>query len=431
MKILFLTTFDVTWNNEHVFTREVSLALNDNLKGNELVVATMVASKRDKSVTATICAKGLDYRLIDIVGKNRREQIESVTNFISENGIDIVHSNMIEGIDIEACRNLNIPIVNTIHIGGFVCPRGGGFLKYDDSICSQPVGSQCARCMAKDMPFPTLTYALHRLTPDRLKMATAKRLDRFVLYLSAFLRMTTEPKAKQEFAKLANYSHVIAADERLIELLKMNGITERVHLLPHGVKERCRLPMPSIAENTPIKFYFLARAEYSKGLHILVEALKGIPLDKYELHVIGDTAYLGKKSEKYFQRIKKQCESLNVVFDGRVPNDKLEDVIKDYHVMVHSAIFLEIYGIAIAESLSMGRPVLATRCGGAEMQIQDGVNGWLIPPNDADALREAILHIISHREEIVEYGNNAKLPMPLDVYTSKLLEIYTQAIEEI
>ena len=124
------------------------------------------------------------------------------------------------------------------------------------------------------------------------------------------------------------------------------------------------------------------------------------------------------------------AKDINVFFEGRIPNDKLEDTIKDYHVMIHSAIFLEIYGIAITESLSMGRPVLATRCGGAEMQIKDGVNGWLIPPNDVESMRKAILHILANRKEIMEFGSNAKLPMPLPEYINRLTSLYQDIIVE-
>ena len=55
---------------------------------------------------------------------------------------------------------------------------------------------------------------------------------------------------------------------------------------------------------------------------------------------------------------------------------------------------LEIFGLNISESLLMHKPVLATRCGGAEMQIRDGENGWLVEPNNAIALREKMHQIV-------------------------------------
>lgn len=433
MKILFLTTYDVVFCREHFFTREVCLALSDKIKkdyNDELVVATIITNEHPDSDFTNNADNSFDYRIINACGLSYEQQVLILMDHIRDGAYDIVHSNMTEGIDIDACRRLNIPIATTIHIGGFICPRGGGFLRYNDKICNEAVGDQCAKCMAKDMPFPRLTYVLHCMIPSKFKIYLAKKLSRFLFYITPFLRLTTEPIAKRKFVELANYTHIIAADKRLIKILKLNGVDHHVHLLPHGVKQRRQLPMPALKENIPVKFYFLGRAEYSKGLHIIINALKDIPNEDYELHVIGDTAHLGKHSKAYLKQIKRRAKNMNVFFEGRVPNDKLENTIKDYHVMIHSAIFLEIYGIAIAESLSMGRPVLATKCGGAEMQIKDGVNGWLIPPNDVESMRKTILHILANRKEIIEFGANAKLPMPLPEYINRLTNLYQDIIVE-
>ncbi|GLL56612.1 hypothetical protein KUBF_42760 [Bacteroides finegoldii] len=65
------------------------------------------------------------------------------------------------------------------------------------------------------------------------------------------------------------------------------------------------------------------------------------------------------------------------------------------HVSVAASICMEIFGLNISESLAMGKPVLATRCGGAEIQIEDGVNGWLVEPNDVEALKDKMEDIIN------------------------------------
>lgn len=432
MKILFLTTYNVTLFHDHFFTRNVAEELAKECKNQNLQFNIATISPRN------LTNKDLDYKtkdgeiihtkLINVNGCNSRDEIVGkIYKYLENEKPDIIHSQMIEGYDIEAAKRLNIPIVNTIHIGGFICPRGGGdgFLRYDDSICHQPIGKDCAKCMSKNLPFPKLTYLLHKSTPHNLKLKLRENLgNKNIFYLTPFLNLVGTPDDKKKFLELAKYSHKICANDKLIELFKINGISENLHLIPHGVKPRKRLPLPSLEDS--VKFYFLARVQYSKGLHIIIEAFKDIPKDKYELHIIGDTAYLGKKSEKYFNEIKRIANNINIFFDGRVSNDELENVIKNYHVMIHSAIFHEIYGIAIAESLSMGRPVLATRCGGAEMQVKDGYNGWLINPNDVDEMREKILHIINNKNEIIEFANNAQLPHPIEEYTNSLLNIYQE-----
>ncbi len=48
------------------------------------------------------------------------------------------------------------------------------------------------------------------------------------------------------------------------------------------------------------------------------------------------------------------------------------------------------FGNVIVEAMAAGIPVLATRCGGAEGLIADGVHGFLVPPEDPAALATAI-----------------------------------------
>ncbi len=53
---------------------------------------------------------------------------------------------------------------------------------------------------------------------------------------------------------------------------------------------------------------------------------------------------------------------------------------------------------------SFGLPVVATRVGGLEEQIEDGISGWLVPPRDEQALAEAILAVLLDPEEANRRG---------------------------
>src|SRR5688572_3828156 len=47
---------------------------------------------------------------------------------------------------------------------------------------------------------------------------------------------------------------------------------------------------------------------------------------------------------------------------------------------------VETFSIAALESMSLGKPVVLTRIGGAEEQVRHGINGLLFEPGDIDAL---------------------------------------------
>lgn len=428
MDMLFLTTFNVSIEKEHFFTidiwKELSKISNAKLASilfsNKIVEPTITVEKRNEK----------KYYLLTLPTEHIRDEkyiIKNIQLFFHYIKPDIIHSNMIEGYDIIAAKRLNIPIVLTIHIGGFICPRGGGngFLMYNDSICNQKIGKECMKCGCMDLPLPHLSYFLLKAIPKQFITYIANKIkNRNIFYITPLLSKYTHIQNRKQYIQLLNYAHIIAANEQLVHLLKINGIpNSNIHLIPHGVKERQRLPLPDY--NGKIKFFYLGRVQYSKGLHILMKAFEGIDINKYELHIIGDAEKAGHGFE-YQRKIENLSKKLNVTFHGRIPNAEIEKIIRNCHIMVHPTICLEVYGISISESLSMGRPVLATRCGGAEMQIKDNYNGWLIAPNSVSEMKSKIQYIIQHYDEVKTCAKHSSLPQSLENYSLNLQSLYRQ-----
>lgn len=430
MKLLFLTTFNVRLEEEHFFTINVWNELSRHPFAN--LASILFSDNIENSRIDIESRNGRQYYLLKIPQIKRFDNscvIESIAKLFKYVAPDIIHSNMIEGYDIDAAKRLNIPIVLTIHIGGFICPRGGGngFLMYNDSICNQPISDICMKCGCMDLPFPHLSYFLLKISPKALvKIIFDKIKNKNIFYITPLLNKYVYIQKWKQYIQLLTYAHIIAANHRLVHLLEINGIpSNNIHLIPHGVEDRQRLPFPNF--NGKVKFYYLGRIQYSKGLHILMRAFNSIDNDKYELHIIGD-AEPRKKEQRYYSYIRTLAKDKNIIFHNRLPNDRIEDVIKDCHIMIHPTICLEIYGIAISESLALGRPVLATKCGGAEMQIKNGYNGWLVEPNSVLEMRNKIIYIISHFEEVSTCAQRASLPHPINLYGDELQSIYKQLI---
>ena len=126
---------------------------------------------------------------------------------------------------------------------------------------------------------------------------------------------------------------------------------------------------------------------------------------------------------------KKYASNKNIIWHGKVNPDKIYNMIQEYHIQIHPTICLEVFGLNIAEALAMGKPVLATRCGGAEMQIEDEINGWLINPNDTTALRDKMEEIIDNRYQIkTMLSNTTTKVISIREHVDKLNEIYSQIL---
>ncbi len=62
---------------------------------------------------------------------------------------------------------------------------------------------------------------------------------------------------------------------------------------------------------------------------------------------------------------------------------------------VAPSIWPEPLGMVIIEALSKGKAVISTNLGGPTDAIEDGINGFLVPPNDVNALNTAMRKLIS------------------------------------
>jgi len=66
-------------------------------------------------------------------------------------------------------------------------------------------------------------------------------------------------------------------------------------------------------------------------------------------------------------------------------------------------------GITVmTEAMAMGKPVICTRVAGQRDLLEDGVNGLLVPPGDAHALRRAIDYLWSRPDECERMGREGR-----------------------
>lgn len=73
-------------------------------------------------------------------------------------------------------------------------------------------------------------------------------------------------------------------------------------------------------------------------------------------------------------------------------------------VMVLPSYYREGTPRAILEAMSVGRPIITCNVPGCRETVQDGVNGYLIPPQDVDALRDRMLRFIEEPTLIKSMG---------------------------
>jgi D-inositol-3-phosphate glycosyltransferase len=84
-----------------------------------------------------------------------------------------------------------------------------------------------------------------------------------------------------------------------------------------------------------------------------------------------------------------------VLFTGRCGRDKLKDYYSAADIFVTTP-WYEPFGITPVEAMACGTPVIGSNVGGIKFTVRDAETGYLIPPNDPDALADRIADLFKH-----------------------------------
>lgn len=154
-------------------------------------------------------------------------------------------------------------------------------------------------------------------------------------------------------------------------------------------------------------FMWAGRMEYRKGLELLVDVLKSLPLDKYwELILCGDGG-----EREYIQQICSQEPFADrVIFLGKLPYEKVQQIYQETNVFVFPSL-RETTGTVIIEAMAQGIPVICLKQGGGALVVNEET-GFLIPVDNKEkciqCFRNAMLQCICNPSMVKQKGNKAR-----------------------
>jgi glycosyltransferase involved in cell wall biosynthesis len=137
-----------------------------------------------------------------------------------------------------------------------------------------------------------------------------------------------------------------------------------------------------------------------KGTHVLIEALPRVraAVPDVQLVITGhqdDSPYLSRVQQQIRQLKLESCVHLL----GMIPENDLLSWYQHADVFALPSLNVggqfEGFGLVFLEAGASGLPVVGTSGSGIAEAILDGETGFLVPQNDADALAEAIIRLLS------------------------------------
>ena len=209
------------------------------------------------------------------------------------------------------------------------------------------------------------------------------------------------------------------------DLMQTYGLkVPEVHILG-GIGLNLKEYQYSAAPISPVKFIFIGRLLKEKGVFELIDAIRKVKLKYPHAHftVLGaiDHQNMGAlKQEQLDQFINEELFE----YPGHVTN--VQDWLTDASIFVLPS-YREGVPRSTQEAMAIGRPVITTDVPGCRETVVDGVNGFLVPKWDAEALASKMCYFIEHPEQInvmgLESFKIAQNKFDSDKINSKLLDI--------
>ena len=154
------------------------------------------------------------------------------------------------------------------------------------------------------------------------------------------------------------------------------------------------------------RLLYVGRLAAAKGLPILLQSLALLKLASpdIQLTVIGDGE---DRAELEFQVKKLELDPC-VNFVGYQSSESVCQYLQAADIFVMSS-FAEGVPVVLMEAMMAGLPVVATQVAGVSELVEEGVNGFLVPPSDVRLLTERIQSLLADGELRQRLGTQGRL----------------------
>jgi starch synthase len=162
------------------------------------------------------------------------------------------------------------------------------------------------------------------------------------------------------------------------------GISEeKMRLVPYGV-ELARFAPTELQNPDSFDVLFAGSVCLRKGVPYLLEAFESVRHPKKSL------TFVGSVSDDVKRILESQQNSAQgIAILGSKPQPELAKIMSKSHVLVLPSVE-EGFGLVMAQAMATGCPVIASENTGASNLFTNGVEGFITPIRDPDAIREKL-----------------------------------------
>lgn len=235
---------------------------------------------------------------------------------------------------------------------------------------------------------------------------------------------------------------IVCVSENLMDKLIARGIDrDKIHVIPLGVdpeKFNYRISGKRVVEAYNLKdkviVGFVGLLREVAGVDYVVESARTVIERFGNVHflILGE----GRREQYLRNYIKKQGLSDYVTLAGGIPHAEVPEYIAAMDITLAPYTYQAVFHnspMKLFEYMYMGKPAIASDMGQISDVITNGYNGILVPPDDTNALIDAICLLVENEKDRNRMGINARKSVE-NHYTwigkaRKVIEIYHHIVE--
>lgn len=191
---------------------------------------------------------------------------------------------------------------------------------------------------------------------------------------------------------------IIVASSYIKKTLTAYGYNEdKIKIIPYGYPPIAPKKQRERCSSEKLKLLFAGNISQLKGLSYLFKSLEGLE-DKVELTLVGS------KTNNLSTEMNAALAKYNYL--GPLSHELLLKEMHKADILIFPSL-CDGYGMVVTEAMSQGTPVIASENSCGPDFIKHGINGWLVPIQNSEAIRKIIVEILSEPASLKQIGENA------------------------
>ena len=214
----------------------------------------------------------------------------------------------------------------------------------------------------------------------------------------------------RERRSLAAAALVVVTGTTTVDALARYGVVRgRIAVVEPGTRPA---PLSRGSTGGPLQLLSVAAITAGKGHEILVRALEAIPQRDWRLTCAGSVDRDPSTAERLRRQLRASGLQDRVLMTGELDDDALELCYDSADVFVLATLH-ETYGMAVAEALAHGLPVVSTTTGAIPELVGAAGNGeppagLLVPPGDREAMTAALSMVVGDPRMRAQFAEGAR-----------------------